>query len=99
MPGGIGVTAWLARDLRRGRLCRCWVAAEGMVEGFRSLLPTGGAVLVSAEAGDYRPEMEWLVRQLGPAWEVATAETYHPGRARFVSVFRVVRLAVGAGGG
>lgn len=89
VPGGIGVTAWLSRvyaeagfDVLGGR--------DGMIEGFRSLLPEGGAVLVSAEAADYRPEMAWLTHQLGPAWEVAAAESYQPdGRAlyRFFELF------------
>jgi hypothetical protein len=48
------------------------------VEGFRSLLPHGGVVLVSEEAADYRPEMEWLTRELGAEWSVASAEEYEP---------------------
>ncbi|OYV06138.1 MAG: hypothetical protein CFE26_07880, partial [Verrucomicrobiales bacterium VVV1] len=66
VPGGIGVTAWLSRvyadagfDVLGGR--------DGMIEGFRSLLPDGGAILVSDESADYKPEMEWLVSQLGAA--------------------------------
>lgn len=77
VPGGIGVTAWLSRaytdagfDVLGG--------ADGMLEGFRSLLPDGGAILVSEEAGDYRPEMEWLARELGAAWDVVSAEEYVP---------------------
>jgi hypothetical protein len=89
VPGGIGVTAWLARTYAAAG----WPVlggAEGMIEGFRSLLPAGGAVLVSEEAGDYRPEMAWLVEQLGAAWEVVAAETYQPdGRDlyRFFELF------------
>ena len=89
VPGGIGVTAWLStvyaqagHDVLGG--------ADGMIEGFRSLLPEGGAVLVSEEAADYRPEMEWLCGQLGAAWQVACAEEYEPdGRAlyRFFELF------------
>jgi hypothetical protein len=89
VPGGIGVAAWLARVYAEAGF-EVLGGAEGMIEGFRSLLPAGGAVLVSAEAGDYRPEMEWLVRQLGPAWEVAAAESYQPdGRDlyRFFELF------------
>lgn len=77
VPGGIGVAAWLARTYAAAGF-DVLGGAEGMIDGFRSLLPTGGAVLVSAESSDYRPEMEWLVRQLGPAWEVASAESYQP---------------------
>jgi hypothetical protein len=89
VPGGIGMTAWLARTYAAAG----WPVlggAAGMIDGFRSLLPEGGAVLVSQEAGDYRPEMEWLAGQLGPAWQVAAAETYQPdGRDlyRFFELF------------
>ena len=77
VPGGIGVTAWLSKmysdagfDVLGG--------ADGMIDGFRSLLPKGGTVLVSDEAGDYRPEMEWLTAQLGGDWKTAAAEEYEP---------------------
>jgi hypothetical protein len=77
VPGGMGVTAWLSRiyqaaghDVLGG--------VDGMIEGFRSLLPDGGAVLFSDEAADYRPEMEWLCGQLGEAWQVLSAEGYEP---------------------
>ena len=89
VPGGIGVTAWLSQvyaaagfDVLGG--------ADGMIKGFRSLLPDGGVVLVSREAADYRPEMEWLADQLGEAWSVADAESHAPdGRAmyRFFELF------------
>ena len=61
-----------------------------MLEGFRSLMPEGGTVLVSDEAADYRPEMEWLTGVLGMPWKVAAAENYLPdGRAlyRFFELF------------
>lgn len=89
VPGGIGVTAWLSRIYANAGY-QILGGAEGMVEGFRTLLPDGGAVLVSEEAGDYRPEMEWLCGELGEAWQVATAEEYEPnGRAlyRFFELF------------
>lgn len=89
VPGGIGVTAWLSRiyadagfDVLGGR--------DGMLEGFRSLMPAGGAILVSDESADYRPEMEWLASELGKAWEVVAAEEYQPdGRDlyRFFELF------------
>lgn len=89
VPGGIGVTAWLSRvyadagfDVLGGR--------DGMIEGFRSLLPDGGAILVSDESADYRPEMEWLASELGTAWDVVAAEEYQPdGRDlyRFFELF------------
>jgi hypothetical protein len=89
VPGGMGIAAWLAR-VYAGAGFEVLGGPEGMIEGFRSLLPDGGVVLVSQEAADYRPEMEWLTRQLGPAWEVRSAETYQPeGRDmyRFFELF------------
>jgi hypothetical protein len=89
VPGGIGVTAWLARIYGNAGH-EVFGGVDGMIDGFRSLLPDGGAVLVSEEAADYRPEMEWLCHQLGAAWQVLTAEEYEPdGRAiyRFFELF------------
>jgi hypothetical protein len=89
VPGGIGVAAWLAKvysDAGFDVLGGC----DGMLEGFRSLLPGGGTVLVSNEAADYRPEMQWLAATLGPEWAVADAETWQPdGRDlyRFFELF------------
>jgi len=77
VPGGIGVTAWLSKVYAEAGF-EVLGGPAGMIEGFRTLLPEGGAVLVSEESADYRPEMEWLARQLGPAWEVLAAETYQP---------------------
>ncbi len=89
VPGGIGVTAWLSQVYSKAGF-DVLGGPDGMIDGFRSLLPDGGTVLVSEEAGDYRPEMNWLTRQLGEAWDVAAAEGYEPdGRAlyRFFELF------------
>jgi hypothetical protein len=89
VPGGIGVSAWLARTYSRAGF-DVLGGPDGMVEGFRSLMPEGGTVMVSDEAADYRPEMEWLAAELGPGWSVASAEEYQPdGRAlyRFFELF------------
>src|SRR5205085_11270940 len=63
VPGGIGLTVWLnqiyaelGNDVIGG--------PDGMVEGFRAILPNGGDIVVSQEAATYRPEMEWVARQL-----------------------------------
>jgi hypothetical protein len=77
VPGGMGVTAWLARTYARAGF-DVLGGPDGMIDGFRSLLPDGGTVLISEEASDYRPEMEWLTGQLGAAWMVAEAEAYVP---------------------
>lgn len=89
VPGGIGVTAWLSQVYAKAGY-QVLGGANGMVEGFRTLLPTGGTVLVSEESEDYRPEMEWLTGELGAAWKVASAEEYEPnGQAlyRFFELF------------
>ena len=63
VPGGIGLTGWLnqtysaaSRDVLGG--------SDGMLEGFRSLLPDGGDIVISEEASTYRPEMNWVAAQL-----------------------------------
>ncbi|MBC8127368.1 MAG: hypothetical protein H8M99_09540 [Gloeobacteraceae cyanobacterium ES-bin-144] len=77
VPGGIGVAAWLARVYSKAGF-EVLGGADGMIDGFKSLLPNGGTVLVSEESEDYRPEMEWLTSELGAAWKVASAEEYQP---------------------
>jgi hypothetical protein len=89
VPGGIGVTAWLSQVYTKAGF-DVLGGPDGMVEGFRSLMPDGGTVLVSEESKDYRPEMEWLASELGAAWDVASAENFEPnGRAlyRFFELF------------
>ena len=107
VPGGIGVTACLSQAYAKGG----WDVLggpEGMVDGFRSLMPDGGTVLVSREATDYRPEMDWLVHKLGPAWRTAAADGWVPdGEAMYrffewfdwesVPVARVLAEAQAAG--
>jgi hypothetical protein len=89
VPGGIGLTAWLSHtyaalghDVLGG--------AYGMIRGFHSLLGDRADILVSDEAGTYRPEMEWAARIArsgewreemdgAPAdWRVLRAEDYTP---------------------
>ncbi len=78
VPGGIGVTAWLSQTYAKAGF-DVLGGPDGMIDGFRSLLPDGGTVLISEESADYRPEMDWLTRQLGDGWQVSTAEEYQPG--------------------
>lgn len=79
VPGGIGVTAWLARQYAAAGF-RVLGGAGGMLDGFGSLLPGGGEILVSEESADYRPEMEWLAGELRAAgkgdWSVASAAAW-----------------------
>lgn len=88
VPGGIGVAAWLAKvysaagfDILGG--------PDGMLDGFRSLMPDGGTVLVSEEAADYRPEMQWLTDMLGPEWNVTEAESYQPDGCNLYRFFEL----------
>jgi len=96
VPGGIGLTAWLGKTYAAidasWNLCG---EATGMLDGFRSLFPQGADIAISREAGDYRPEMEWLAEQLGAAFTVCQAETYLPrGRDvyRFFEMFDLVNI-------
>ena len=89
VPGGIGVAAWLAKTYAEAGF-EILGGANGMIDGFRSLMPDGGNILVSKESADYRPEMEWLAEQLGEIWQVSDAESWQPdGRAiyRFFELF------------
>jgi hypothetical protein len=89
VPGGIGVTAWLSKIYVKAGF-EVLGGPDGMIDGFRSLMPEGGTVLVSEESGDYRPEMAWLTQELGAAWNVAPAEEFEPnGQAlyRFFELF------------
>jgi hypothetical protein len=95
VPGGIGLTAWLNQtysnlgdDVIGG--------AQGMLDGFQSVLPNGGDIVISQESATYRPEMEWIAaslknRQSDLEWRVVSAENYEPqdGRAvyRFFELF------------
>src|SRR5437773_11966767 len=63
VPGGIGLTGWLNQtystfdDAIIG-------GANGMLAGFRSVLPNGGDIVISQESATYRPEMEWIAARL-----------------------------------
>src|SRR6266705_6589259 len=63
VPGGIGLTGWLNQtyssfdnDIIGG--------ANGMLEGFRAVVPNGADIVISQESATYRPEMEWLATRL-----------------------------------
>lgn len=97
VPGGMGVTAWLAslyQDVLGGE--------RGMLEGFDAILPQDGMIFLSQESGDYRPEMEWLCERLGRG-SVHRAEDWN-GEAgyRFFELFdweSIPALAESAGKG
>src|SRR5205807_1888145 len=95
VPGGIGLTAWLNQTYSTFDK-EIIGAADGMLDGFESVLPNGGDIVVSQEAATYRPEMEWIAARLKDRhhdlnWRVVAAENYEPqdGRAvyRFFELF------------
>lgn len=72
VPGGIGLTGCLSQAYQEPSAPIDLVGgADGMVTGFAKMLKSVGdataghvAIVVSEEAKDYRPEMQWLARQL-----------------------------------
>lgn len=98
VPGGIGLTAWLGdiyASINPGH--RIVGGARGMLDGFASIFRRGEAdILVSAESGDYRPEMQWLANQLTGDWRVDSAENYTVGSRdvyRFFELFDLPNIA------
>lgn len=65
VPGGIGLTAWL-NETYSGLGDSVVGGPRGMIDGFGSIFGPAKRVevLVSAESGAYRPEMEWLAGRL-----------------------------------
>lgn len=69
VPGGIGLTACMAEAYGR-EPCDIVGGADGMVREFAAMLrarmsrPGCVAIVVSDEAQEYRPEMEWLAVRL-----------------------------------
>ncbi len=101
VPGGIGLTGWLNQTYSKFD-SEVIGGPEGMLDGFQSVLPNGGDIVISQEAATYRPEMEWVAAKLNQrstlnsqpstsSWRVAPAENYEPqpGRAvyRFFELF------------
>ena len=63
VPGGIGLTGWLNQTYSKFD-SEIIGGAGGMLEGFQSVLPNGGDIVISEEASTYRPEMEWVAARL-----------------------------------
>jgi len=95
VPGGIGLTGWLNQtystfdDAIIG-------GANGMLDGFRFVLPNGGDIVISQESATYRPEMDWIAARLNQTsnlkhqtspWRVVPAENYEPQDGRTVYRF------------
>src|SRR5436190_10028103 len=82
VPGGIGLTAWLNQTYSQFD-DQIIDGASGMLDGFQTVLPNGGDIVISQEAATYRPEMEWLAARLQDRhpdfqWSVVAAENYEP---------------------
>lgn len=63
VPGGIGLTGWLNQTYATFD-SEVVGGADGMLVGFRAVLPNGGDIVISQEAATYRPEMEWIAARL-----------------------------------
>ncbi|MBA3831608.1 MAG: hypothetical protein H0X34_06900 [Chthoniobacterales bacterium] len=91
VPGGIGLTGWLNQTYS-SLGAEVIGGAEGMLDGFAAVLPRGGDIVISEESATYRPEMEWLVRQLNSrfperSWKVESAEHHEPQSGRDIYRF------------
>jgi len=98
VPGGIGLTAWL-NQAYAGLEHDVLGGPDGMLEGFRDILP-GGDIIVSAEAATYRPEMDWLAGQLNQkfgddkiSWRVMDADPRGDWQPRIYRFFELFDLA------
>ena len=94
VPGGIGLTGWLNQTYAMIG-SEVIGGSEGMLDGFWSLLPEGGDIVISEESSTYRPEMNWLAGQLNKRnpeseWRVVDADTYEPAAGR--NVYRFFEL-------
>jgi len=73
VPGGMGLLTWLSHTYTKHGY-EVIGGENGITDGFKSLLPDGGEILVSEESADYRLEMEWLAEQTDAGITVASAE-------------------------
>jgi hypothetical protein len=71
VPGGIGLTAWLQQTYSSLNPAPSTLnllgGADGMLRGLAGIFGSAKTVhiVVSEEAATYRPEMDWIARQLG----------------------------------
>src|SRR5438270_11103883 len=89
VPGGIGLTGWLNQTYAKFDN-EIIGGADGMLDGFATVLPKGGDIVISEESATYRPEMEWLAARLKERaldLRVAAAENYQPKDGRDVYRF------------
>ncbi|NBV23308.1 MAG: hypothetical protein EBS05_15490 [Proteobacteria bacterium] len=112
VPGGIGLTAWLGRTYSavspKSKVQSPKSEGDsdiiggpgGMLKGFASIFGDAPKVhvVVSEESASYRPEMEWLSREIqGSRFQVQGSEfnSPAPGEAvyRFFELFDVANVA------
>src|SRR2546430_3005456 len=89
VPGGIGLTGWLNQTYSAFDK-EIIGGADGMLDGFQTVLPNGGDIVISEESATYRPEMEWVsarLRDRGLDLRVVSGETYEPREGRDVYRF------------
>ena len=98
VPGGIGLTAWLNQTYSDLGISGV-VAGEGaMLDGFARIFGKSERVhiVISEEAGTYRPEMRWLSEQLGPKFAVRSPDflDFQKGDAvyRFFELFDLANV-------
>ena len=84
VPGGIGLTGWLNQtyssfdnDIIGG--------ANGMLDGFRAVVPNGADIVISQESATYRPEMEWVAARLNQRQAVVPQSRDGSGSERDLS--------------
>jgi hypothetical protein len=70
VPGGIGLTGWLNQTYSTFD-SEIIGGTNGMLDGFRAVLPNGGDIVISRESATYRPEMEWIAARLNQRRTVA----------------------------
>ena len=85
VPGGIGLTSWLNEVYAAEGFAV--VGGRGMDEGFGALAG-GGDIVISREAADYRPEMEWMAARVG----ARVVEAEHPPEDLRGAVYRFFEL-------
>ena len=85
VPGGIGLTAWLNEVYMAEGFGV--LGGRGMDEGFRAIVD-GGDIVISREAADYRPEMEWMAARSG----ARVVEAENPPSDLRANVYRFFEL-------
>jgi len=92
VPGGIGLTAWLNQTYAEMGP-EVIGGANGMLQGFASIFGNASRVhiVVSEEAATYRPEMDWVAKQLG-AERFQTRDANFDGFTAGDAVYRFFEL-------